>query len=545
MQTSVGHTRLAALLVVIAALPLSAQVRLLQDHVDAIRQTSGQWMVQQGVLRPTDLTSAEDYCSDVGTVFFDGMAWQDFILTCEFMIPKGSTGAGGPSVFFRCTGPNDYTVVHFINYWNNTSVMRARPGEFETELAHHMGAPLKLDTWHRLRIDAVGKRIQITLDGGTLIVTHDAPRAGIVGVGARIREVRYRNVQVQGAVTRTKAEWAGKLPRRRYTVVCEDSGNGGYEAFPGLVRLKNGDLVAVFYSGWTHVSRPGGSDRPNGGRICRARSTDAGRTWGKATVIGDTPFDDRDPSVWQAKDGSVHCAWPAADWTAYRDSTKKDAWCHAFRVRSTDNARTWSGAQEWPISKTLDWTVWTAPRLLSDGSWLMPVYKNCTYTSAAVIRSLDDGKSWSPPSLLDAGNKRTDEPDIVELPGRRLLCIMRPTGRLYAWRSQSDDLGKTWTPPEPMDWHAHAPNLLLTSRGVLLCAHRDPGTSIHYSFDYGKTWGGMVMIDSCGGGYPCMTELADGRVLIVYYTEGRRSDIRGQFLDVTRKGVRPSTRRKP
>jgi len=531
-----GHT---VVWVWIAASPLQGQVRLLEDHASSIRQTSGRWVVRQGVLKPTDLSGVQDHSGDVGTVFFSGLACEDFTLTCEFCIPKGSTGAGGPSLYFRCTGTNDYTVVHLINAWNNISVTRARPGEFETELAHHMGAPLREDAWHRLRIHAGRKRVQIALDDKTVVDTEDEPREGIIGLGARVREVRYRDVQIHGAVTRTATAWAGRPPTRHAFIVCRDSGHGGYEAFPGLVRLENGDLLAAFYSGWTHVSRPGDSRRPNGGRICAARSSDDGGTWSRAVVIGDTRFDDRDPSVWQGKDGTVHCVWPAADWPKYSQSAKKNAWCHAFRVRSSDNGRTWSDVREWLVGQTLDWTVWTAPRLLSDGSWLMPVYKNCTYTSAAMIRSLDDGRTWSPPTLLDESNKRTDEPDIVELPGRRLLCIMRPAGGVHAWQSWSNDLGKTWTRPASLDWHAHSPNVLRTSRGVLLCGHRDPGTSIHYSFDDGKTWAGMVMIDSCGGAYPCMTELPDGRVLIVYYTEGRKSDIRGQFLAVSREGVRP------
>ena len=270
-----------------------------------------------------------------------------------------------------------------------------------------------------------------------------------------------------------------------------------------------------------------------------ARSTDHGKTWSGSQVIGDTPFDDRDPFIWQAKDGSVHCAWPAADWPKY-SARQYDAWCHAYRVRSTDDGRTWSKPQEWSVGETLDWTVWTAPILLSDDSWLMPIYKNHGYVCTAMIRSVDDGKTWSPPVFLDESNKSTDEPAVVELPGRRLLCVMRPEGQPHAWQSWSSDLGKTWTKPRPLNWYAHAPDLLLTSGGVLLCAHRDPGTAIHYSFDHGKTWAGMVMIDSCGGAYPAMVELPDGRVLIIYYSEGRKSDIRGQFLDVSREGVRPA-----
>ncbi len=44
-----------------------------------------------------------------------------------------------------------------------------------------------------------------------------------------------------------------------------------YQAFPDACRLKNGDIVAVFYAGYTHVSLAA-EDFPLGGRICIVRS---------------------------------------------------------------------------------------------------------------------------------------------------------------------------------------------------------------------------------------------------------------------------------
>ena len=51
-----------------------------------------------------------------------------------------------------------------------------------------------------------------------------------------------------------------------------------YQAFPDVCRLKNGDLLCVFYAGYNHISLPTDS-LPNGGRICMVRSSDEGRTW--------------------------------------------------------------------------------------------------------------------------------------------------------------------------------------------------------------------------------------------------------------------------
>src|SRR5438132_1136428 len=60
--------------------------------------------------------------------------------------------------------------------------------------------------------------------------------------------------------------------------IVTDAGAGGYQAFPDVCRLKNGDLFCVFYAGYGHISHP--TDRlPRGGRICAIRSQDEGKTW--------------------------------------------------------------------------------------------------------------------------------------------------------------------------------------------------------------------------------------------------------------------------
>lgn len=52
---------------------------------------------------------------------------------------------------------------------------------------------------------------------------------------------------------------------------------GDYQAFPDACRLKNGDIVAVFYAGDEHVTKQ--SERyPKAGRICLVRSKDEGKT---------------------------------------------------------------------------------------------------------------------------------------------------------------------------------------------------------------------------------------------------------------------------
>ena len=106
----------------------------------------------------------------------------------------------------------------------------------------------------------------------------------------------------------------------------------------------------------------------------------------------------------------------------------------------------------------------------------------------------------------------------------------------------SPDLGLTWSDSAPMGFEGHAAYLFRHSSGTILVAHRLPATSLHYTFDEAKTWHGPVKIDDCGGAYPSMCELPDGRVFIVYYEEGGGSSIRGKWLKVTDESVEVLTR---
>ena len=104
-------------------------------------------------------------------------------------------------------------------------------------------------------------------------------------------------------------------------------------------------------------------------------------------------------------------------------------------------------------------------------------------------------------------------------------------------QTESTDQGRTWTTPHRLGFRGDAADLLLTSTGVLLSAHRHPGTSLHYSLDHGKTWSKNVQIDTVGGAYPSMVELDDGTILCVYYEEGGGSSIRATRFRATREGI--------
>jgi len=337
-----------------------------------------------------------------------------------------------------------------------------------------------------------------------------------------------------------------KEAKPAWRIVCSDAGAGGYEAFPDVCRTDSGELLCVFYAGFGHVSDPRES-LPQGARIAMCRSRDNGLTWSPAEVVADTPIDDRDPSIVALPNGELLVVFMTYD------SKRKEGTHQAFSVRSCDDGKTWSQPQPIDTPFTQLEAISTPPRRMPDGRLLLTPYGNHTgdtrgYKHAAVLESRDQGRTWTTLAEVkskqpfQAGAKADNskvlllEPDLVRLGDGRLLMLCRPA---MVW-TESRDEGHTWSEPQELGISGDCPYLLLTSKGVLLCGirHRPTkSTSVIYSMDQGKTWNGPVTIDSVSGAYPSMVELPDGRILVVYYTEGRGSDIRCAYLRADASGV--------
>ncbi|MBI2298452.1 MAG: exo-alpha-sialidase [Armatimonadetes bacterium] len=324
-----------------------------------------------------------------------------------------------------------------------------------------------------------------------------------------------------------------------FVILCSNAGAGGYQAFPDVCRCANGDLVCVFYAGYDHISLPR-PDLPRGARVCSVRSTDDGRTWGPATVVADTPWDDRDPSVTCLRNGNLICNWftyyAGGDARPENTSRYKELWTCA----STDHGQTWTEPHLVPSTANAHWGTSSPMIELRDGTLLWPIYREYTEPLrcwSACLRSTDHGETWSDPIFVDEGNDDNDEPAFIERPDGSVLCPMRSNPGDSMWRSVSTDQGRSWSRSEKVGFPGHAPYLLYADR-VLLLGHRLPGTSLHWSLDDGETWSAGLQLDECIGAYPSMVRLRDGTVLFVYYQEGTGSQIRAQRLRVTAEGVK-------
>lgn len=326
-----------------------------------------------------------------------------------------------------------------------------------------------------------------------------------------------------------------------------------YQAFPDVCRLKNGDLLAVFYAGYGHVSLPAG-DLPLGGRICMTRSLDDGHTWSAPEVLFDDADDNRDPHIAQLDDGTVVCTFfsfglkpntpilnSSADfswktWQSLSDGRGTEI------VFSHDNGHTWNTSAQ-SIAK--DWYVSAPVRQLKDGTCILGLYQedpdkkgDSNISWGGVTRSTDHGKTWSTPVPIgkDAHLNLDAETDVIPLKDGSILAALR-SSTVNLHFATSPDGGLTWSPVHDAGFKGHSPHLYRLSTGEILLSHRLPSTSLHVSRDDGKSWQGPYVIDNVTGAYPSCVELGDGSVLIVYYTEGKGSEIRAKRFRLTPDGI--------
>lgn len=184
---------------------------------------------------------------------------------------------------------------------------------------------------------------------------------------------------------------------------------------------------------------------------------------------------------------------------------------------------------------TIDRSVLLQP----DGSLIATMYGryepdepfNCT-----LIRSADDGANWDYLSTIafdpNAGRERQGvgyegfcEPVLTRVKDGSLLAVMRTGAFENMFQTRSLDEGKTWSPPENMGLKSVDPDLCLMRNGWLACTYGRPGLFITFSPDgCGYSWTAPQLVFSgprvhgrenstC---YSGVREIADGRLLVVY-----------------------------
>lgn len=487
----------------------------------------GNWEVSDGALLQKEAGAGRTM------LWLPDAAFSDVDVSAEFYIHPVGSGVKAPGIAYRARDQYTYYYIHFDLRNSQVVWVRSTPEREWTEARRHPFAGLKAEHWQTARVVCEGETHKVFLDGELLFTETDGTiPSGVVGLRTGQGRVAFRNVTIEGKEAQLDDSF--KVQKAPYSIVCSDAGAGAYEAFPDVCRTASGDLICVFYAGYGHVSVPNEA-LPNGARISMVRSSDEGQTWSEAEVVVDSPIDDRDASITQLSNGDLLVVYMSYD------PKRKPGTHQIFTVRSKDGGHTWSAPRRVPTAFTANEAVSEPAREMPDGRLLLPAYGSMKdqprprYVSG-VLESTDRGRTWTSLALIRSLEHELCEPSLVRFPDGRLLMVIRPG---MTW-CESLDGGKTWSDVKPMPVPGDAPYLLLTSDGVLLCAFRHRptrSTCLIHSTDQGRTWSPMLTLDRVLGAYPSMVELDDGRVLVVYYTEGGGSDIRSVFLDVDGAGV--------
>lgn len=258
--------------------------------------------------------------------------------------------------------------------------------------------------------------------------------------------------------------WSGKPSEpRRVGVGVRQAGDDGSAAFriPGLVTTKKGTLLGVY-----DVRYNSSVDLQEKVDIGLSRSTDGGRTWEPmriAMTFGETgglPHSQNgvgDPSILvDEKTGTV---WIVAAWThgmgngrAWVNSMPgmtPDETAQLMMVRSDDDGKTWSE----PINVTSQvkdpswYFLLQGPGrgiTMKDGTLVFPAqYIDSTrIPNACIIYSKDCGKTWN---LHNPARSNATEAQVAEVEPGVLMLNMRDNRGGSRAVSTTTDFGETWT----------------------------------------------------------------------------------------------------
>ena len=279
--------------------------------------------------------------------------------------------------------------------------------------------------------------------------------------------------------------------------------DGNYNAFPGVARLPDGRLVAVWWAGTAHAT-PGGVWK-------YSVSADQGRTWSSATTIdtSSAPIGALDVEVLALRNGTLLLTG-----TEYFGSTSTYRTVTKAGIVDNNGVITWSAdrvVSGSTFTSSVGITATGKALELPDGGILLPIYGKNTgdaYMSVAVLRSTDGGVTWGSQVTIASTPSTKDytEAGIARFPNGRLVAIMRHDQDLRGYdESHSTDNGATWSAPTTvinLGAQPGKPALAVLGSGSLFMFTRIGGgnnTAYATSYDYGVTWTSFTTIAAGNG----------------------------------------------
>lgn len=312
---------------------------------------------------------------------------------------------------------------------------------------------------------------------------------------------------------------------------------GPYKHPASICALDNGDLLLVYYGGEGEYAQSTA--------VFLSRLPAGARRWSPPVPVARDPFRSTGNGVcWQDPAGRVWLFYVirfGQTWSTSRI---------AARI-SDDGGRTWSDPGL--ISLEEGWMVRGKPIVLASGRWLLPVYYEAgndrervePETSSFFLIRDPGGSEWRPSGRIRSSNGNL-QPSPVELSPGHLLAFCRrgggygPEERGFIIAAESRDGGLTWSEGRDTDFPNpnSAVELIRLRSGRLLLIYnpsmnrRTPLTAA-LSEDGGKTWPWKRNLaegeDSFA--YPSAVQTPDGKIHVVYTSDGRKVIRRAVFLE--------------
>ncbi|MEW6358815.1 MAG: sialidase family protein [Planctomycetota bacterium] len=517
----------AVVLFVLAVLALAApadEPALKDDFSDYAAESDGspRWLPQDGRWAVLGgVYEQRDHRRRGVVSFSSGPPFGDLTFRVRFRPDALGDGVRAAGMVFRAMDSFNYYYAHFDSKYSQVIVVKHTQKKPWVELARVPRIAIAADAWHTGVVECKGSHFRVTLDDKLVAEAEDSSfPIGRIGLRAGEGRIQFDDVIVEGQPQELKKEWklvkadneeaVPKLTAAERIVAVKGCGY-----FPVMIRLQDGRLGAVIRAGAPHVGIYG--------RLDWIASSDGGKTWTEPTVIVDGKYDDRNPSLCQAADGTVVVAYAEA--STYNPEGKFDiniGKYELFTVASKDGGKTWSAKRPMNVPAYPSGSVYGRAILLPDGTILMPVYWK---SKCSLLRSSDNGETWTHHALIAEGY---NEFAVLRLDSGRLIVLARSNGLTCF---HSDDDGKTWkmgskvTKPQQ-----HPADLCLLKSGHVLLLYGNRiwpyGVGAILSHDGGATWDferrAMLGWDSqnTDTGYPSGVQLDDGTIVVLYYAVG-------------------------
>ncbi|MBI3923825.1 MAG: exo-alpha-sialidase, partial [Armatimonadetes bacterium] len=399
---------------------------------------NGAWQEgPQGELRPPDGTEAEYVAVRKNEVY------EDFTASFRFRLRS----IAGARFLFRVRDSRRFYALdipfggqQFTSRacWAGMVIADGTPLQRYLNFGLVPGICARIDHWYEVRVEATGPRLRAWIDDIMVAEVEDHTYSrGHLGL-AFIQDIWYDaplfdRLVIEGTPRTPSEPLDLQRPKPHWITPCPETDPTTCQSYANLIKGASGEVLLSL-----------GFGNPNSGRNERMvflRSQDGGRTWGRpepATLdigFGGAPFVRRD-GAWVC----LHCG------------NDDPAGAPSVHV-SADEGRTWTGPHPlqieggWPA----DWytlSLWRPVRM-RDGSIVTPLICRPTnqpfvedgqefyrqYCTAMVMRSEDDGHTWSTPVVCDSCT------DVPDRPWRDQLSLYAYGGRSYEVAMDETDPG--------------------------------------------------------------------------------------------------------